>query len=204
MKLYNSGMFEVTPGFSIIEPEDTDDNIFVSLEHLKKMVTKGPNLTTFTFTTPSGLIYQYSLEWIGYLEDPNQVESLALRELDEHYRLLSQRRKMLLWNIEERGLTVNDLADAADETLVQINIESIEGFRNKWKNDYLSVEYDITIPNESDSIRGSTMLMDFPKSSSGYYYKTIGLTGATIFCLVLLVRDFQYSVLYIIRSSYIN
>lgn len=174
MKLYKSGLLEVTPGFSNVEPEESDDDeIFISSESLEKRAIKGEKLTSFTFATLEGSVYQYTLEWIDYLIDQDELESLALREMDEHYRILSHRQKSLFWRMNENN-SMDSLTRIIDEDLIHIDFESASGFYPKSYNSSLSIEYDITLPDgwkysiadfsesetaEDDVYVGSTRLM---------------------------------------------
>lgn len=157
MKLYRSGMLEVTPGFSNVESEDSDDDeIFVSSECLEKSTVKGAKLSTFAFSTANKSIYQYTLEWVGFLNDQNELESLVLRERDEQYRLLSQHRQKVLWRINESDISASSFTRAVDEKLVQVEFISATGFNSQWNSVSLSIDYDITVPNDRNSIMGST------------------------------------------------
>ncbi len=172
LKLHDSGLLEVTPGFSKFETEDSDDDeIFVSNEGLEKRSSKGAKLTTFTFATPMGSVYQYTLKWVDFLIDQTKLESLALREMDEHYRLLSQHRKTVLSHLNERIELMHWLVQSGDEQMIQIEFVSAHGFSPQWNHSSLSIDYDISIPKcwkysvcncgpgfQTHSIVGSTML----------------------------------------------
>lgn len=190
IKLHNSGMLEVNPGFSNKEAEDSDDDIFVSSVCLQKSETKGIKLSTFSFATSAGSVYQYALEWIDYIVDPNKLENLALREVDEHYRLLSQHRKNLLWQIDENNTPIDSLTCTEDEKLIQIQLISAFGFHPKWDRSSLSIEYHITIPNQADSVTGSTMGVAFDSPAIMSFRNNLGFHIIIIACLLELVSSF--------------
>lgn len=147
MKLYESGLLEVTPGFSNIETEHSDDDhIFVSSESLEKRALKGAKLTTFIFTTSTGSIYQYTLEWVDFLVDQTELESLAIQEMDEHYRQLAQKRKNILERLNENNASADWVTRPGDEELINIELSSAYGFYPQWNHSSLSIDYDITLP----------------------------------------------------------
>ncbi len=192
IKLHSSGMLEVNPGFSNKEAEDTDDEIFVSSVGLLKSETKGIKLSTFSFATSAGSVYQYALEWIDYIVDPDKLENLALREVDEHYRLLSQHRKNLLWRIDENDTPIDSLSYTGDEKLIQIQFKSAFGFHPKWDRSSLSIEYHITIPNQADSLTGSTMGVAFDSPAVISLRNNLGFQIIIVACLLELVSYFLF------------
>ena len=191
MKLFKSGMLEVTPGFSNIESEDSeDDEIFVCSEGLEKSIVKGAKLSTFTFATTDKSIYQYTLEWVGFLTDQNEIESLVLREIDEQYRLLSQHRQRVLWQIDESDISASSIARVVEEKLVQVEFISATGFFSHWNGFSLSIDYDITVPNESQSIVGSTRQL---KHSTQSYFSISNKTMLNIFFILILFELVSYT-----------
>ena len=173
MKLHESGMLEVTPGFSNIETEDCDDEdgLFECNETLEIRNTKGSILTTFTFVTTRGTFYQYALEWLGFLGDSNDLENLALCEMDEHYRLASQKRQIVLSKMNDTNI-IDNLASRMGEGLIQIVLVSANGFRPHLPRSRLHIEYEVMIPNEK-SLISRTNFVQLPLQSHKQFYNAI-------------------------------
>ncbi len=170
MKLYNRGILEVTPGFSNIESEDSDDDdIFVNNEALEISANKGSKLTTFTFSTPSGSIFQYSLEWLDYLLDEDVAESLALTVSDGQYTMQSTRRRKLVSQIAPH----TSLFAASEEELFMIDFDSVSEFKPMWKRSSIRIDYEILLPQGwkyeliSSDMRRSTRIGSSITGSTG-------------------------------------
>lgn len=208
MKLYQSGILEVTPGFSNIEAEDSDHDgdIFVDDKDLENAANKGPKLTTFTFLTPLGSIYQYTLEWVDFIIDEDMLEALALKVDDERYEQSSRRKYNIASDVRSKIDQVDSsLLTITGEDLFIINFESLLSFRPRWKDSSIRIDYEIILPKgyrytlisgsmtsiANCRISGSTGLtkLTSPKRNS----KTV-LMIFLVFALVQLVRQYQIRV----------
>ena len=138
----------MNPGFSNIEPEDSDsDDIFVNNSDLETVAKEGPKLTTFTFSTPLGSIYQYSLEWIDYIIDEDVLEHLSLTVDDEQHEILSQTKKeFVLDRHQDIELVGSSLWPTFREELFIIDFETVTGFKPMWKYSSIRIDYEIVAP----------------------------------------------------------
>lgn len=81
MKVHKNGLVSTYPGWSEEEPEDCDDSrLFASDKGLNETREQGSRLTTFTFTTPMGSVYEYTIEPVGGLSYDEGVERMITKQ----------------------------------------------------------------------------------------------------------------------------
>jgi len=149
LKLHRDGLLEVTPGFSTEERDyfDGDSEIFVSPENLDTMHKNDCKITSFSFTTPKGAMYRYTLEWAGQIDKWEDLENLSLRRMDEEYKLVSDRRRIVLSKVKDHCANIDRLT--REEHLLQIEIVSASNFYpmfadvNGYRDNSIYVRYQI-------------------------------------------------------------
>lgn len=146
VKLYKSGQLSVSPGFSTEEPEKYEESrIFLSGDSLDIKTTDGSRLTTFTFTSPSGALFQYVLEWEGQVVDVADLEKLHLLEVDEEYKRLSDRRNAIVSNISH--LTTSLHYGVEDSVLLEfVSAQNFETLDCGIGSSSISIQYELTLP----------------------------------------------------------
>ncbi len=132
MEVWPGFSIEETRGQGVMAQQhfDGDSEIFVSPEHLETMM-KGKSTsdddnvgigvgtkdfisdendvsnskTKFTFTTPQGSSYRYTLDWEGLItNDWNMMEDLSLRQVDSEYEKLAKRRDIARTKLKDLGV----------------------------------------------------------------------------------------------------
>uniref|UniRef100_A0A7S4J0B0 Uncharacterized protein n=1 Tax=Odontella aurita TaxID=265563 RepID=A0A7S4J0B0_9STRA len=149
VRYHSSGLLEVKPGFSEVEPEEDDlyyhDRIFISDATCTTRRSVGPCLTTFCFSSPQGSTYEYTLEHVevdvGICNGPEFDENA----IDDHNRQMQ--------HIEKRISHYNhcmqrcwDATNAFPKRQVMIEIISVSG--SDQKNDPIFIRYDISLPHK--------------------------------------------------------
>ena len=122
------GVLEVSPGFSTHDRDyfDSDSEIFVSPENMDAMRRNEHRLTTFSFMSPNGAMYQYTLELQGYMSSWDELEELELCRVDDEYEAIAEKRKIIMSKAKEHYSNADKLPKV--EHLMQIEIVSASKF----------------------------------------------------------------------------
>ncbi|KAG1711686.1 hypothetical protein DVH05_008932 [Phytophthora capsici] len=141
MRFYKeTGLFCATPGFSdpIVDPE-TDPDVFL----------KGPKLTTYHLTTPSGSLYEYVLD---NEHDLLPFASAEDQRLSREIRLQEEKRdvaEVTRWQLSKNPKLQPTIAGNNNrQRKMMISIE-IVGVYNPETTDPVLVEYELELPGRS-------------------------------------------------------
>ncbi|GMF13802.1 unnamed protein product [Phytophthora lilii] len=129
-----TGLFCATPGFSspIVEPENDPD-----------LLVKGPKLTTYHVSTPSGALYEYVLD---NAHDLLPFASAEDQRLSRDIRLQEEKRDMadvIRW--QQYGISINS-NNAQRKMMLSIEVVAV---LNPQTTDLISVEYELQLPERT-------------------------------------------------------
>ena len=147
LKLYENGMLEVSPGFSLPVPEDIEDNfIFASNKSLQNRIRNGPFIAAFSFTSPrSGNMYQYTIEpryLPNYHHDINLHDQILRKQTDSLFKLGIERRHRISTALKE----LHSEPDSTLDTVLIQFISATEFSPPYGYNSKLYIKYDCSLP----------------------------------------------------------
>jgi hypothetical protein len=62
IKVHKNGIVKSTPGFSVTEAEEYDNGLFMSKRGFEEAMTSGKRISTYSFQTHDGSVYEYCIE----------------------------------------------------------------------------------------------------------------------------------------------
>jgi len=81
IKLYpDSGQLSSTPQFSEVESEDFEDRLFLSDSSISKILERGQRLTTHSFSTTTGCLYEYTIQCPTIDEDNRNMDNMLAEQ----------------------------------------------------------------------------------------------------------------------------
>ena len=103
MQIHDSGLFQVSPGLSVEEPEDSDDScIFATVDSIETKQRDGCRLTTYSFRTSSGSTFLYSIELLSELNHSlHDIERYLRKQEDEDLRHRAKRYSLIKSKISQ-------------------------------------------------------------------------------------------------------
>eukprot|EP00569_Conticribra_weissflogii_P009258 CAMPEP_0171371884 /NCGR_PEP_ID=MMETSP0879-20121228/8925_1 /TAXON_ID=67004 /ORGANISM="Thalassiosira weissflogii, Strain CCMP1336" /LENGTH=601 /DNA_ID=CAMNT_0011880549 /DNA_START=281 /DNA_END=2086 /DNA_ORIENTATION=+ len=108
IKVHKNGLVSSYPGWSEEEPEDCDDSrIFASDKGLNETREQGSRLTTFSFTSPLGSVYEYTIEPVGGLSYDDGVERMITKQNCRFQEKDELRRDFIRRKLEPFVYTMN-------------------------------------------------------------------------------------------------
>ncbi|KAJ8548697.1 hypothetical protein ON010_g10972 [Phytophthora cinnamomi] len=136
-----TGLFCATPGFSapIVEPENDPD-----------LLIKGPKLTTYHISTPSGSLYEYVLD---NTHDLLPFASSEDQRLSREIRLQEEKRdaaEVMRWQQRDKNPNLSDANFAISCSMQWKMMLSLEvvAVDNVQTTDPVSVEYELELPDQ--------------------------------------------------------
>jgi len=144
----NSGLMEVTPGFSEEEPEDSEGNtIFKTKQGLNIREIRGVRLTTFHFTTPSGVSYEYSLERVTGKGEENKFTYPAANTHSLETERLRYLRKQAVMSLACKKTNIEPTIHIFIDLVSAFHFENCASQNIFWRSGLLCVEYEVILPN---------------------------------------------------------
>ena len=172
LKWNQDGLLQVTPEFSSEDREfyDGDSEIFVSSENMGARRTHGLRMRKYSFSTPRGSEYEFTLEWMGRVGKWDELEDLILCRMDEEYKVISERRRRLFSKVRDRHFLTNNDNIFTHEHILQMEIISASNFHSMFADGRIFrgkknifVRYHIDLP---DCRWSATHASFMPKGSS--------------------------------------
>ena len=134
LKWNQDGLLEVSPGFSKEDRDyfDGDSEIFVSPENMDAKRRNDYRITTFSFTSPKGALYKYTVELLNRKDKWDELERLDLCRVDDEYKLIADRREVVFSKAKDHYAQIDTLPRG--EHLLQAEIVSATNFNPKFAN----------------------------------------------------------------------
>ena len=134
LKWNQNGLLEVSPGFSTEDRIffDGDSDIFVSPENMESRRNLGCRISSFSFTSPKGALYKYTVELINNRnEEWDNLEGSDLCRVDEEYKAISDKNKFIFSRAKDLS---EQLSSANDECLLEVEFVSATNFHPRFAN----------------------------------------------------------------------
>lgn len=146
LKWNKGGLLEVSPGFSKDDRVyyDGDSEFFMSPENMEAKRRGDGKKTSFSFTSPQGALYRYSIDLLNMKENNDELEKLELNRVDDEYKLIADRREVALSTAKDHYANVHSVLPTV-EHILQIEILSGTDFEPKSANWFRSNKIPIFI-----------------------------------------------------------